>query len=216
MRPVSSQRVTPRILRFVRGIVAMGIALSLSGCLFSPDKDPPKTDEPVVFLPQTSPENVLENLITAYEQQNYDEYVKLFDETFFFAFDPVDVEKSGGDIPIEWGKDDDIRSTRNMFDEPLVEKVTLDFVIDDPEPATSADEQRHTFPLGTMKVTASEVELQVDTRDPEGGENIIYEVSGDQAIFFLYPHPTEKVDGLAKWYIVEWRDRKVNLLLALL
>jgi hypothetical protein len=61
-----------------------------------------------------------------------------------------------------------------------------------------------------MKVTVIDVHLLVDTRDPAGGENIIFMTVGDRADFFVYPDPAEVVDGVAVWKILEWRDRKID------
>lgn len=175
----------------------------LSGC---GDDDKGTAPEIEIYKPQTSVENVLDNLVEAYERREMLEYEKLFDPmNFHFVFSVQDTEENP-DLPEEYDFLDDQASTKSMFEDEDVESITVDYQIGAPVLATEGDLGSHDFPAGTMKVTVSEVYLTVEARTEGSGESTFYEVEGDQAIFFLHPHPTKRVNGLPVWYVVEWRD----------
>lgn len=198
---------TRRIDGRLVGIVAM-LAL-VPGCLFSPDKQPPKTGGDDQYQPRTTISGVMNNLKVSYRNREIERYEELFHPAFNFVFDPADVQENP-DIPPSWDWSEDRSSTRNMFEADLVERIQIDFVVGPPQDATEADQGQWVFPSGTKRVIVTEVSLNVDTRDPTGGENIIYRVDGDQAIFFLVQDSVETQDGLPVWKIFEWRDKKIG------
>jgi hypothetical protein len=61
---------------------------------------PPILPDP---LPQSSPANCLENLETASNDRNFDEYVKLFAGDFTFVFSQADWTRPGSPTPKNWG-----------------------------------------------------------------------------------------------------------------
>jgi hypothetical protein len=63
------------------------------------------------------------------------------------------------------------------------------------------------------KIIVANIELQIETIDPLGGENTIYLVTGDRGTFFFQSYPDELIDGQPRQRIVEWRDERVELLL---
>lgn len=176
------------------------------GCV---DDDDATTDPPCGDFAQPTLEQPLLELRRAYRDNDLDLYATSLDDDFHFVFDPQDVVETPG-MPVEWSLSDELRSTRNMFEDSLVERTQVDFVIHDPAMATLADAYLHPFPPGTMKVTLQETEIRIDARDPEGGENIVYAVSGGIATVFLAPDSTEMICELPVWRIVEWRDRRIG------
>jgi hypothetical protein len=183
-------------------LACMALMLSLSGC--SDDDDtvrPPAREDPRKTIA-----GVMQELIDAYEERDIDRYEALFDqEHFLFVFDPYDVNDPDTDIPPNWDWVEEQSANRNMFQSQIVERIELNFVLGTPEPATEQDAEDRPFPEGTMKVSVSEIHLLVDTRNPAGGENILYIADGDHAIFFLLPDQNE-IDGVPVWRIFEWRD----------
>jgi len=190
-------------------IVLIAIALLLSGCsendtILKPSEDPMVES---TFLPNNSEPNLLDNLIRSYVEKNIDGYTLLFDpDQFEFVFDPTDVENNPR-IPRSWEWGLDWATTRNLFNHRLVLGIKLDFIKGKTTPSP-ADE-----PPDRTKIVATGVELEIDTVDPEGGENIIYKVSGDRGTFFFQSYPDELIDGQPRQRIVEWRDERVGLLL---
>ncbi len=190
------------------GLLALLLAVASTGCLFSPDKSKPTEDGEAQYLPQTSEANVLENLITSYVEKELLEYEKLFDHNVFeFVFDPLDVQEDQ-DLPPFWLWDEERESTKNMFESELVLEIRLEYI---PGTAVAVDEGDDVPDLTWTKVEVTNVELEVETRDPLGGENIIYKVSGDRAIYFFKSYDDELVDGQPTVRIVEWRDQRTGL-----
>lgn len=198
---------TKRIDARMVWIVAM-LAL-IPGCLFSPDKQEPKNPGDGDYQLRTTIGGVMNNLLVSYRKRDIDRYLELFHPAFNFVFDPQDVIDDP-DIPPSWDYNEERSSTRNMFEAELVERITIDFVPGPALDAGEADQGNWPLPSGTKKVIVTAVELNVDTRDPLGGENIIYRVNGDQAIFFLVQDSTETQEGLPVWKIFEWRDVKIG------
>ena len=197
------------IFETLRRRVMLGVAAAMmiagAGC-----SDDDKVTPPTPENPRKSIAGVMQELIDAYQARDIARYAALFDNSsFVFVFDPTDVQ-GDPDIPPNWDWNEEENATRNMFEASLVERIELNFRTQSPTPATEQDLGERPFPPGTMKLLATEVELSVDTRDPAGGENIIYRVGGVQETFFLYPDSLETVDGVPAWKIFEWRERKVG------
>lgn len=172
--------------------------------------DDDKVSTPTPEDPRKTIAGVMQELIDAYEARDIDRYSALFDQAnFMFVFDPVDAQEDP-DIPPNWDWPEEQNSTTNMFEAQLVEQIRVGYVPGAPVAVTDPDIGERPFPEETMKVIVTEVSLSVDTRDPSGGENIVYRVSGDQAIFFVYPDSGEIVDGVPVWKIFEWRDKKIG------
>lgn len=190
------------------GLLPLGIAVTtlvlVVGCSDDETITPPDVEDPRKTIATT-----MQELLAAYEARDIGRYSALFDSDFVFVFDPTDVV-TDPDIPESWDWTAELAATSNMFESDRVEEVQVDFVIGNPVTADTADVGMREFPEGTMKVIATAVELSVDNRDPFGGENIIWRVAGDQAIFFLYPDSLEIVDGVPVWKIFEWRDKKIG------
>ena len=74
---------------------------------------PPPPASP--YLDATSPDNVMANMVTAINRREIDEYGKVIDPGFGFYF--VQDEFLGGDVRWpEWGRDDELKAMRHMFD----------------------------------------------------------------------------------------------------
>lgn len=189
------------------GVIA-ALMLAAPGCLFSPDPKPPEP-QPSQYMPRTTISGVLNNLRVAYENRDIERYKELFDlDDFMFVFDPIDVNDPKNPVPENWGWPEEEASTRNMFEDDLVERIELDFVETAPTNPSESDRGDRPFPEGTKKVIVTEVNLLVDVRqDPE---NLRYVVDGDNAWFFLVQDTTEVQDGLPVWKIFEWRDKTIG------
>lgn len=184
------------------------LAMIASAC--SDDKSTAPVPDPED--PRKSIAGVMQELIDAYEARDLDRYSRLFDRNNFeFVFDPVDVT-TDPDIPPSWDWSEEESSAENLFMAALVETIELEFAVQTPVDASEEDTGNWPFPEGTKKVVATNVKLMIDTRDPAGGENIVYNVDGDHAIFFIYQDTLDVVEGVPAWKIFEWRDQRIGAL----
>jgi hypothetical protein len=63
-------------------MLLVGLVVLGSGCIFSPTKDKRPPDTTTSYLEPTSPENVLQNLITAYQARDSVAYKALYDPSY--------------------------------------------------------------------------------------------------------------------------------------
>jgi hypothetical protein len=118
----------------------MRVRLVLSGALIvaafafgcsSNTVDPENVDGPQ-FLLRTSPDNVLENIMLAYEEMMAPEYLDCLSEDFVFYPCEEDVNDPNSQIPPEWYKIDETTIHNNMFDEGSgIENIQLTLTITD-------------------------------------------------------------------------------------
>lgn len=155
-------------------------------------------ETPIDVIPDpTRPQDVLHNLRAAYVLRDLDLHDSLFDTlNFAFVFDSIDVSYDPR-IPSRWGWEDERVATGNMLQNALLDRVRVQFSVGSPR-FTGED---------VVDIDVFDVELSLDTRDPSGGENIIFVVSGDAARFRLAK------DASNEWKIVAWEDEIVGELL---
>ncbi len=174
------------------------VLLLLSGCPFittGGDTPPPPPSD---YRPQTSVSNVLYNLKKAYQEFNYDQYVRLLDESYTYIFAPQDIGKEG--IPPWWGLSDERVSAGNLFSKTvpnregyIAESASLSFVSG---PEIPNDVENWT------KVVLSQIFLTITTRNKVTGDPLDYLVQGDQANLWF-------VQRGVFWYIVKWEDKPI-------
>jgi hypothetical protein len=105
----------------------------LTGCWnpFAPDpgnNGPPPP--PVWYKLRTTPENVIHNLNTSYEEMDADEYLDCLAEDFIFFLNPEDIT-ADPTLPEYWDKNEEEVIHQNMFGEGSdVEGITLVFTHD--------------------------------------------------------------------------------------
>jgi hypothetical protein len=89
--------------------------LLLFGCIFGTDEKSDKKKSPIVpaCKPLTVKENVIYNLVLAYNTANLDCYLELLREEFTFHVQERDVVQQG--LPEYWTREEDSVIMRNMF-----------------------------------------------------------------------------------------------------
>jgi hypothetical protein len=156
---------------------------------FSPPNVGPSGGLPIAEL--TSPENVLKNLVYAYEQRDYDVYEQLIDFDFVFVyFDPERLEGIETVIVPRDGPSGDLERTRRLF--RVFDEIRLPvFSITE----ALADSAAH------PPVELRRVAFQLTVRDLDGDFSFeSFEASGDA----LFSIARSSADGL--WRIVRWDD----------
>ncbi len=177
------------------GLIAL---LGVSGCPFMPDQDnnggPPP---PPAFLARTSPENLLNNLKSAYKQRAAAEFESLLAQNFTFVLSADDANKPGMDP--QWGRDVEVRAHQRMFDNTYVITLTLDFVVG-PRQWDAAE--------GMYTILISNVNLYLHGSTPSHpGDPKEYRVENSNCKFwFVQKGWTDASNGLPVWTIVKWED----------
>jgi len=156
---------------------------------FSPPNVGPSGGIPIENL--TSPDNVLKNLVYAYEQRDFDIYEQLIDFDFVFVyFDPERLEGIETVLVPRDGPSGDLERTRRLF--RVFDEIRLPVFNITESSADSTAEP----PLQLRRVA-----FQLTVRDLDGDFGFeSFEASGD-ALFSIAQSPT---DGL--WRVLRWDD----------
>lgn len=187
--------------------VALG-AVALSGC----DDDATKPDlTPSPYLAATSPENVIDNLVTAVELRDPEGYAALFDkDAFVFRLDPVDLQ-GDSNLPPFWNYDGEAAWSKNCFESTDVRRIELEWNKGPLQELDPENDPEDYSGQGVRKMLITGVHLEVDTNNPANPTDpVIFLVSGDRATFYFKPDPNHLVGGQPTWKIVEWRDIRVE------
>lgn len=176
-----------------RGLAGLTVAVVtlVCGCSnpFSPPNVGPSGGLPIEEL--TSPENVLKNLVYAYEQRDIDIYEQLIDFDFVFVyFDPERLEGIETVIVPRDGPSGDLERTRRLF--RVFDEIRL--------PVFSITESSVDSTV-QPPVQLRRVAFQLTVRDLDGDFGYeSFEASGD-ALFTIAQSPA---DGL--WRVIRWDD----------
>lgn len=177
------------------------VLFAATGCPWDPE-----TTKPIVqskYLAQSSPENVLANLKTAYTERNYDEYARLFHKDYVFVFNPDDVSDPENPTPDSWSRDEELQSARGLFEDETVERIDLTFNQGDPDVWNDIEE-------GGLKVRLDGVYVTVSTRN-EQGEPLYLVVQGAVHWFYFFEDAARLAsDGKPISEIRLWEDSPIG------
>lgn len=184
--------------RSVWCLLFLAAAVSWAGCLKGGPGKPLAPE--VVYLPRTSPENVLRNLETAWKNRDIEEYAKLFAEDFRFYFDEG-TRQQNGTLPVFWNAVDESTQIAALFSSPLVTDIRIKLQFG---PAKDAGEPGRP---GWVYIDVLDTFLEVDL-EPEAGEleGLTLRIDGQKQRFFFRKGRTPEDTESEIWYIVEWRD----------
>jgi hypothetical protein len=179
----------------------IGVLVVLAGLAWGCGEDPTCGDccsgdcphPPPGYLPQTSPENVLNNLHASYVRREIEEYAKLLAPDFRFYFQEADIPAG---LPREyWNRDEDSTGTGALLSSSEVSSINLDLGTFAVEDAGRPDEP------GAKRIRLTHVNLEVEQFN---GTTLL--VLGDiQDMYFRRGNVAAGTDS-TKWYLVEWRD----------
>jgi len=185
---VRRTRTTALPIHWIAGLFALFLA---SGCSnpFSPPNIGPRGGAPI--KPLTSPDNVLDNLVYAYEQRDFDVYETLLDPDFVFVyFDPERVEGIETVVVPRDGPSGDLERTRRLF--RVFDEIRIP-VFDSTDASVDSS--------GPRVLQKRRVAFQLTLRDLDGDFGFeSFEASGD-AMFWL---GQSSFNG--SWHIVRWED----------
>lgn len=190
------------------GLLLLPILLGLAGCPFSPsDNTDPPPPPPREYHERTAIDSVLFNLKLSYNKKNIEEYKDVLHSEFANFFSPNDI---GGphNIPESWGYADEVASATNLFgnqpnaDGYRCETISLGFTAGPDVPSELGE--------GWRKVTLTQVQLNVDTRHQTNGDQLMYQVLGDQADLFFVQTDEIGSNGGHLWRIIRWEDKPLG------
>jgi hypothetical protein len=172
-----------------------------AGC--TTDIDTPPVE---VYLAQTSPANVLENLRRAYRNQNDEVYADQLATDFLFYFDPD--TRSEKQLPEFWNKTQDSTQTYLLFESDQVSDIRIELTyIRESQPVNEVGREHWEL------INVTDETLEVDLK-PEVGqdEGVTLLVEGQIHKFYFRRGRTEADTAAASptsknYYIVEWRDQ---------
>src|SRR5262245_19229647 len=194
-------------------LLAVAMTPVLSGCVFSPDKQPPPPQEQLA--PNDTPTNAMKRFVGAYEQKKTLEYQGMFTEDFTYEFsnttDPDLVTK----YSTGWFKADEKESSSHLFQgytppggETLQPASTIDINLATTVPADdngSTDPVTHKVMFtrvdGSIVIPPGSGQTQSTTYLIDNNQNAFYLVRGDQASLAPELPADDK-----HWYIYRWVD----------
>jgi hypothetical protein len=185
----------------------------LASCIFDPKPGGGGggggDDQTYLPVPLESRTAVLNNLEVAYRRQQITKYQEVLDENFTFFFFSGDV---GGDIPAQWGRQDEIDANKNLFDKNYVDqdpsdgiqeackKITMDVKWED-----GVQWQKVTQGSGEDWFTAT---LFYNFQFDVGENDHFINNPGSKAQFTVRNNGTEEAPD---WKLVEFRDLDQDL-----
>ncbi len=190
------KRVVPWRLAVV--VIAAVLIMPLSGCwnpFAPPGGDPHDVDEG--FRERTSPENVIHNLVRAYEEMDAEYYLACLADTFEFWLYPPDVAEDP-ELPGcgYWGKADEVLIAEGMF----CEGSNIDYIT-----LTLTQRNESEIPAADPSDPSSwQYEHDTDLR-VYIGENQLWANAGARFLFSVDPNETAS-NGADLWEIAKWED----------
>ena len=201
-------------------LLILAVALfATSGCLFSTPQKPDDTDDTVEFGPYTTPTELVDNFLLAWEHMVLEEYR---DEILYNGEEPIvggaDCEQfkfyflAGGDDYDEpfWGYDLEVEHTDALFsgdpgidDTPGVESISLHLTQATSWMPVAGLIQNDLAPPGTQfKAFDTNMTIYLESAIP-GSDNITAFLVDDTIWFYVVP---VDVDGATEYRLWKWLD----------
>ena len=180
--------------RTLRNVLFLGVAvLSLKGCIFTTDPEPPEPPDTGTYAQPTAPESLINNLQVSYRRREIQEYAKILAPEFIFKFQPVDQGTIGKEF---WTHDEDSVGTEALLEAPVVQEIVISLLF------SGRDTTWNTpgTPVDTLKIRILTTDLQVNQTD-----DISWVVTDQQDMFFRSGKP-ENGEDPTRWFLYEWDD----------
>lgn len=185
-------------LKAIRLLAPLLLAASLPGCLFSPDKKPPKDAPPPPEYPgQFSPAATLETMRLAYQARDSVTTKAVYD----IAYKGESIDPSGFFNDPDISRQEEVDHVRRLHDAPGIVRVDLDFgnmAAWQRIPPDAAD------PPEWAQIQINTARIQVDDINAVPGQTTTYE-SLNQALTYTF-RPTATAPAETTWTIVRWQE----------
>lgn len=191
----------------------------LSGCIFSPKKDPPPPPPPP-GPPNDTPENLVQRFIWAYENKKSQEYEGLFTGDFTFEFSNSADPGLANKWSTGWFKNDEVLAARNLFqggtnlDGVYQGAATaIDLILSKTQPVDDTEGRDPTkykvlsTPVdATIEVPPIPPQTEATTYVVTNNSHRFYLVRGDAAVDLAAEQDADSLH----WYIWSWKDETVG------
>jgi hypothetical protein len=188
-------------LRLIAGAVALSLLLPACGSKHSKATEPEPTPAAPWGEPNSTPTNVLKNLVEAYIDRDLVHADSVFEaDAFTFEFAPA-AREDDPTVPATWGYEDERLAMEHLFADRALSIVVMRSALHAPVAATGAD-SLPLSPAGLWKVRADSVHIDIRTVS-QVGEPLEYVVASDRAEFYFREHPEAPArDSLPSWRLV--------------
>jgi hypothetical protein len=165
-----------------------------SGCIFSPDTKPPKVKPPIEYLAPISPQNVLQNLVKAYNGRDSIETMALYDDQYVGSSTSSD--PTAPYPPYEFNKAMEVSHVHALHDNPNIVNVAIDLGA----PATwlvlSPDANDPEWPI--IYTNYQSIEIR------DASKSLIYQSSNRQIQWKF--KPTAHAGSDTTWAVIRWTE----------
>lgn len=181
-----------RLIR-VAAALLMVAALLATGCIFSPDRKPPSKPQPIGYLSPDSPQNVLQNLITAYTNRDSVGTAAVYD----VAYQGTSNDPGAPTPTVQFDKDDEVRHVGRLKLDPNIVTILLDL---GPPPTWQRLGPSASDPAdwAVIPIPASRIEIT------DNSIQVTYQASND-IIEYTFK-PTVTAPGDTAWTVVKWTE----------
>jgi hypothetical protein len=123
------------LLMRTRLLFALLLPILAAGCLFEPRAaEPPSTQDPIEYLPRTSPRNIWENCRLALDNVDATGWDNAVHETFLYEPDSQTLSQYPGVFATPWGKTQEMAFANAWFsNRPIIQANLLDEEISTPD-----------------------------------------------------------------------------------
>ncbi len=163
-----------------------------TSCIFAIEGQEPKVPEPIGYVENDSPENVLQNLASAHTNRDIDAYSEIFAPEFRFRFQEMP-DTPAGCTADNWNREVELEGARNLFSSAQVKMVSV--LVEAPPAMPSSEEGME----GMMLIRTATIDLSITRMD-----QVTYSTLGDLHEFFFRSSREDEEPG--RWFLVEWRD----------
>ena len=182
----------------VFGVLAAGLLLLGTGCIFSPDKGDKPSDGGGTpeYDPPTSPLNVLSNLSKAYAARDTVEYKELYDPAYVGS--STDLNDPPGTQVSTFRYADEVAHVAALRRAPSVNSVVFDAGPSTTWNRLSSDDPSHP---DYAEIQIGSGNLHIEVNDIELGKT--FTVSSTNPITFYFK-PTVRAPADTTWKIIRW------------
>lgn len=181
----------------ILAIACLAAVTALGGCIFSPEKSPPKGKDPIVYVANEYPDRVLYNLVLAYANRDSVNYLKLLD----YAYEGTSEDLTDG-TSVRLFNADERDHIQAFAEATTITKVFFTLGSESSWNRLQSDDPIHPE-WAVIQITGSQFLLQID--DNQQGTLLVQDPQ-DTHVFKFSPtlNATSQTDTL--WKLVRWEE----------